>query len=706
MAILNKIRQRSLFLILIIALALFSFVLADVFRNGGADSSKQNRIATINGEDLDRKEFDRKVEQQLRNFGASGTTTRAVNAVWDQEVNRMVLEGQYEELGIRIGKERLADLLKNALQDDARFQDADGFFSEAKMQEFIATLKDSKNPNDFQGWIAFEESLANTEKQEVYYNLVRAGLGATLKDGEVAYRLDGNSVDIQYVQVPYASIPDEDIAVTESEIQNYINAHKEEFQTEATRNIRFVKFEEKATLDDENILKESMMSYLNDELVSYNRSTQINDTLPGFKVATDLKEFLSENSDLPYVDRFVFKKDLAGIVRDTVSKLEEGAIYGPYKDGRYMKLDRIVETRQMPDSVQSRHILLSYQGALRSPETRTEEEAKRLADSILTVVKRDKSAFDKLASEFSSDSSNKESGGDLGFQNPNLFAAEFRDYIVDNPKGSMDVVKTDFGYHVIEVVEQRNFQKALKIASLAKEIVPSDKTISDVYTQTQKFEIAVGDGDFEAIAKENGYTVRPVNNIGRMDENLPGQGPQRAIVQWAFEEDAKKGDVKRFQVNDGYIVAQLTRKVEKGVQRAEDVSASVIPKVRIEKKAAQIKSKITGTTLDAIAQNQGQTVRTSGALNMTSPNIAGAGDEPKVVGVAFGLKEGAISEPIEGVKGVYVIKVTKKTEAPALENYGSYAAQQTQKARAGVTTKVIQALKEAADIEDNRGTFY
>jgi len=693
-------------LILIIALALFSFVLADVFRNGGADSSKQSRIAIINGEDLDRKEFDRKVEQQLRNFGASGTTTRAVNAVWDQEVNRMVLEGQYEELGIRIGEERLADLVKNALQDDARFQDADGFFSEAKMQEFIATLKDSKNPNDFQGWIAFEESLANTEKQEVYYNLVKAGLGATLKDGEVAYRLDGNSVDIQYVQVPYASIPDEDIAVTESEIQDYINAHKEEFQTEATRNIRFVKFEEKATLEDENILKESMMSYLSDELVSYNRSTQINDTLPGFKVATDLKEFLSENSDIPYADRFVFKKDLAGIVRDTLSKLEEGAIYGPYKDGRYMKLDRIVATRQMPDSVQSRHILVSYQGALRSPETRTEEEAKKLADSILTVVKRDKSAFDTLASEFSSDSSNKESGGDLGFQNPNLFAAEFRDYIANNPKGSMDVVKTDFGYHVIEVVEQRNFQKALKIASLAKEIVPSDKTISDVYTQTQKFEIAVGDGDFEAIAKENGYTVRPVNNIGRMDENLPGQGPQRAIVQWAFEEDAKKGDVKRFQVNDGYIVAQLTRKVEKGVQRAEDVSASVIPKVRTEKKAAQIISKITGTTLDAIAQNQGQTVRTSGALNMTSPNIAGAGDEPKVVGVAFGLKEGAISEPIEGVKGVYVIKVTKKTEAPALENYGSYAAQQTQKARAGVTTKVIQALKEAADIEDNRGTFY
>ncbi|MFT5891072.1 MAG: peptidyl-prolyl cis-trans isomerase D [Dokdonia sp.] len=706
MAILNKIRSKSIYLILIIALALFAFIFSGIIDQGGFDSSKQNTVATINGEDLDRKEFDRKVEQQVRRFGSTGTTTRAVNAVWDQEVNRMVLESQYEELGIRIGKDRLADLLKTALQNDQRFQDADGFYSEAKTQEYIATLKDTGNSAGYESWIVFEESLADTEKQNIYYNLVKAGLGATLKDGEVAYRLDGNSVDIQFVQVPYASIPDEDIAVSETEIKNYINTHKDEFLTDATRNIRFVKFEEKATLEDENILKESMKTYLSDELVSYNRSTQINDTLPGFKVATDLKEFLSENSDLPYADRFAFKKDLAGVVRDTISKLDEGGIYGPYKDGRYMKLDRIVETRQMPDSVQSRHILLSYQGALRSSATRTEDEAKNLADSILGVVKRDKGSFDKLAAEFSSDSSNKDAGGDLGFQNPNLFAAEFRDYIVDNSKGSMDVVKTDFGYHIIEVTEQKNFQKAFKIASIAKEIVPSDKTISDVYTQTQKFEIAAGNGEFEAIAKESGYAVRPVNNIGKMDENLPGEGAQRTIVQWTFEEDINNGDIKRFQVNDGYIVAQITRKVEEGVQRAEDVSARVIPTIRKQKKAAQITGKITGSDLDAIAQSQNQTVKTSGALNMNSPNIAGAGDEPKVVGVAFGLKEGDVSEPIEGERGVYVIKVTKKTEAPALENYGTYASQQAQKARLAVTTKVIAALKEAADIEDNRGTFY
>ncbi len=705
MAILNKIRQRSLFLILIIALALFSFVLADVFKNGGADSSKQNTVATINGEDIDREDFARKVEQQVSRLGSTGTTTRAVNSVWDQELNRMVLEGQYEELGIQVGADRISDLVKESLGNDARFLDSDGNFSEGKMQEFIATLKESANPRDYQQWITFEESLANTERQNVYYNLIKAGLGATLKDGEVAYKLDGNSVDIQFVQVPYTSIPDEDIEVSKSEIESYINAHKDDYQTDANRSIRFVKFDEKPSLDDESALKESMKMFLNDQMISYNRSTQINDTLQGFKTTTDLEGFLSEHSDLPYTNRFVFKNGLADIVRDTLIQLEEGALYGPYKDGRYMKMDRVVETRQLPDSVKSRHILLAYQGG-RSQATRTKEEAKELADSILTAIKGNKSKFGDLVKDFSDDPGSKDKGGEYDFSPYGQFVPEFNNFLFEGKNGDLDVVETQFGYHIIEVLDQKNFQKALKIASIAKEVLPSDETISEVYTNTQKFEIAAGEGDFEAIAKEGNYTVRPVNNIGEMDETLPGQGSQRAIVQWSFEEDSKVGDIKRFQVNDGYIVAQITRKIKKGLLRSEDASARVIPIIRNEKKAVKIKESIIGETLDAIAKRQNQSVKTSGALNMTSPNIAGVGDEPKVVGAAFGLEEGEISGPIEGTRGVYVVKVTKKTEAPVLDNYATYTAQQTQKARAGVNTKVIDALKAAADIEDNRSTFY
>ena len=713
MAILNKIRSKSIFLIIIIALALFAFIFSSILDSGGFNADKQNRVASINGVSIDREAFASKVEEQTRRLGANASTTRAVNTVWEQEINRVVLEEQYEELGIEVGRDRTQELLKQALQNDTRFQDGDGFFSEGKMQEFIATLKDSQNPNDYQSWLTFEESLRNQEKQSIYYNLVKAGVGSTLKDGEIAYRLDNNNVDIQFLQVPYTSIPDEEATVSKEEIQKYVNEHKEEYKTDETRSIRFVKFSEEASLEDENALK-AELSKLRNEYTSRNGATGVTETLAGFDKTNRVEDFLLDNSDIPYVNRWFFKKNLPATIADTLFAIGKGGVYGPYKDNNYMNLSRVMDVRKMPDSVKSRHILVDFKGAVTNTQrgpvpssaTRSKEDAKKLADSLLAVIKRNKGQFEALAKEFSSDKNNSENGGDLDYQNPNLFAEGYRDFIVDNKTGSVGVAETNFGYHVIEITDQKNLQDVIKIATIVKEIAPSDKTISSIYNTTQKFELAAAAGDFQEVATENGYTVRPVQRIRAMDENLPGEGAQRSIVQWAFEEEVSVGDIKRFPVNNGYIVAQVTRRTPKGTERVEDVSTQVTPILRNMKKAAIIKGKLSGATLAEMAQSQSQTVKTASAISMNATTIAGAGNEPKVVGAAFGLKEGAISDPIEGSRGVYVIQVTKITEAPALENYASFATQEAQKARVAVSSKVLNALKEAAEIEDNRATFY
>ena len=705
MAILNKIRQRSIFLIVIIAMALFAFVLADVFRNGGLDASKQSTVATINGVDINREEFQNKVEQQSQRLGASGSNIRAVNAAWDQEVNRIVLEEQYEALGISVSTDRLNELLKNALQNNATFQDADGFFSLPKMQEYIATIKSSGDPTLYNQWVTFERTLENQEKQDIYYNLVKAGVSATLKDGEVAYKLDGNTIDIQFVQIPYASIPNEDIEITKEEIAAYVREHSDEFETEATRSIRFVKFEEKPTLEDENAIKATV-----EELLTIQKAKN-GPQDPGLKLipVEQIEDFIAEHSDLPYQNYLAYKSQLPKSEKDSIYTLNVGDVYGPYKDGDFMKIDRVVETAQQPDSVRSRHILIAYQGAQRATGTLPKEEAKALADSLFAVVKRNKSKFEALAAEFSSDASNKDKGGELDFVTPQTrlrFAPEFADFIYENDKGSLDLVETSFGYHIIEVLEQKNLQKVMKLATVAKEIIPSNKTLGEVYNTTQKFQIAAKTGEFDKVAEESGYTVNPVNTIKPLDETIPFVGSQRSIVQWAFDEETKDNDIKRFQVNDGYVVAQLTKRTKKGLQDATTASTTVTPILRNQKKAAQIKAIIKGSELSAIASDNGQQVQTAGALNMATPTIAGAGTEPKVVGAAFALKEGETSGPIEGKNGVYVVKVTKASEAPALDNYAAFSGQETQKARAGVSAKVIEALKKAADIEDNRATFY
>lgn len=713
MAILNKIRSKSIFLIIIIALALFAFIFSSILDSGGFNADKQNRVASVNGVNIDREDFAAKVEAQTRRLGANASTTQAVNAVWNQEVNRIVLEEQYEKLGVKVGKDRLQELLKQALQSDTRFQDADGFFSEAKMQEFIATLKNSQNPNDYRSWLVYEENLINEEKQNIYNNLVKAGVGATLKDGEVAYKLDGNNVDIQFVQVPYTSIPDEEVTVSKDEIQKYVNEHKEEYKTDETRTIRFVKFNEEASLEDENALK-AEMSTLRNAYTSRNGATGVTETLAGLNKTENIEDFLLENSEVPYVDRWFFKRDLPKTNADTLFAMEKGGVYGPYKDGSYMNLSRVMDVAQKFDSIQSKHILIDFAGAVTntqrgqipSTQTRTKEVAEQLADSILDVIRRDANKFEELAKSFSSDKGSAVKGGDLGYTRETDLTPAYGDFIASNSVGAVGKVETPFGFHLIQVEDKKGTKKAIKVATVVKEILPSDKTISAIYNKTQKFELAAADADFAEVAQENGYAVRPVQKMRAMDETLPGEGAQRSVIQWAFEEDTRVGDIKRFTANNGYIVAQVTRKTAKGTQRVEDVSSQVTPILRNQKKAEIIKGKLSGNTLQEIAQSQSQTVKTAGAVAMSAPTIAGAGREPKVVGAAFGLKEGEVSDPIAGEKGVYVVQVTKVTEVPALDNYAALANQEAQKARVAVSSKVLEALKEAAEIEDNRSKFY
>ncbi|MFD2563034.1 peptidylprolyl isomerase [Aquimarina rubra] len=691
MAVLNKIRQRSVFLIVIIALALFSFVLADLIRNGGAISQKAaNTIATINGKEIDRTDFARKVEAASRNFGSNGSNLQTVNFVWNQEVRQIVFDGQFEELGIRAGADEVNQLLEEGLANNPTFQNEAGVFDKAKMQEYVASIK--SNPVAYQQWQDYKISLGKGALEQTYLNMIKAGVGATLKEGELAYKMENDVVDIKYVQLPFSGIQDTEVSVSDAEIQSYIDKHPDLYQAEASRNMRFVFFKEEPSQEDE------------DQLIA-----EVAKDVEGLKTAENIEEFinLDKGSALKYDDRFVFKKDLPATVADTLYNVPVGEVFGPYKDGKYIKISKVIAQKQQHDSLKASHILISWKGLGTAGTTeRTKEEAKTLADSLLNVVKADKSKFVTLAKDFSADTSNKDKGGDLGYFGPGRMVPAFNDYIVNNNVGDMGVVETAFGYHIITIEDKKNEQKAVKVGTIAREIEASEKTINSIFTETTKFQIATKDADFAEKAKESEFVVRPVNKISELAENIPGLGSQRSIVQWAFKEETKVGDVKRFDVTDGYAVVQLTAKASKGLQKVEDASTSVKPILIKEKKAEMLKKKISGSTLEDIAKNQSQTVKTATALNMKTPTISGAGTEPKVVGAAFALEAGEISEPIVGNNGVYVVEVTKKTPASGLDTYMSYSAQESKSQANAVNTRVFNALKEAAEIEDKRANFY
>ena len=708
MAILNSIRKRGVFLIIIIALALFSFILADVIRNGGFSSEKSlTTVATINGESLTRDIFMKQVEITQRNLGENGTTAQAINLVWDRELRNVLQQQQYDALGLAAQKEQLEESLRVGLASNPTFQDTDGIYSTQKVQEYIATVK-ATNPTAYQQWLDYENNLKSGALQTTYYNMIKAGMKSTLTEGEQEYRYQNDKINMQYVYVPYTSIPDADVSVTDSEIEAYIRKNAADYEQTPQVDVQFVSFSEAPSDTDIADAETAITSLLKDREV-YNSNIKATEVLKGLENTQDYQNFINDNSDVPFQDRYFFKSDIPQAIAEDLFATPLNGIYGPYTLGDNNNISKVIGITQMPDSVQSRHILIRYQGSFRASDaiTRSKEDAKSMADSIARVLKRNKKKFEAIAKTLSDDKSNSDKGGDLGYVGPGKMTKDFNDFIFDNKTGTLGVVETEFGFHVVEVQEQKNKQKAMKFATISKVIEASEKTLNEVFANASRFELAAQKGDFSQIAKEQELAVKPVNKIGALDATIPGVGNNRSIVNWAFGEDASVGDVKRFNILDGYVVVQLTRRSPKGLMSIAEASALVMPKLRNALKAKQIIAGISsGDDLDAVASSQGVSVQNATAITLAAPTIPGAGVEPEVVGAAFAKAAGETTRLIAGEKGVFKVRVTAVNNAPALENYASFAKQLNSAAIPAVNTKVYQALKNAAEIEDNRANFF
>lgn len=707
MAILEKIRKRTTVLILIIGMALFAFVISGIFTgNGGMGLGKVgSSVGEINGEPISVDQFRLEMEAAEGRFGAQTTSTQIVNSVWDQLVRSTLLQQQFDQLGIDIGQDQIMELIRTNpnFTQNPQFQDENGMFDEDAFRNFITELRINQ-PDQYQLWLQSEQALINAAKEQTYFDLIRAGIGATLKEGEEDYHMANDKVDIRYVRVSYTSIPDSTVAVSKSDIEAYMKAHEEEYQQEAGRDIRYVYFEEKASEADETAIRESLSALLQDRQ-EYRDNLDSTITIQGFATTTDMAAFLDLNSDSKFDTLFKARKDFPSVVADSLMALEAGEVYGPYRDGQFFKVSRMM-ARKPNGSVKASHILVAYQGAMRANPavTRTQEEAEARARELLTEARRDAAQFAQLARD-NSDGPSAPNGGDLGYFQEGVMTAKFNDFAFQNPTGTIGLVETEFGYHIVKVDDKEDI---VQVATMSRLIEPSEETINATFTEATTYEMAVSQSPetYVAQAEEKGYTVRPVNRLKAMDENLPGLGAQRRVVQWAFSPETEIGDVRRFDTPEGYAVVQLTATYRKGLMSVEDASVQILPKLRRERKAAQIIAANQGKSLEEMGSANNITINSASALNAKTPTIAGAGREPLVVGTAVSMAEGEVSELIEGETGIFKIQVTAKQAAPGLDNYAPYANTLTRSLTPRVGTGVFEALKAQAEIEDERATFY
>jgi peptidyl-prolyl cis-trans isomerase D len=693
MAVLSKIRERSMFLIIIIGLALFAFVLDPSTLGDFFNSNKINEVGQINGESITRQEFIQELESYKQQVGNSVPEMQAVNTVWENILRKKIYQNQLNEAGITIGESDVWNELIAIpfVQNNPEYQNEAGLFDEQKFKQFLADTKEN-NKELWAQWSSYMGQIRDNLSTTTYNNLITAGLGASLKEGESEYLYENTKLNAEFVYLPYTSISDSLVKIKKSEVESYIKKHEDDYKVDASRDINYVTFEILPTVEDENVLKAEVFSLIED-----------------FKLATNDNLFLSENESDSNLDAsFLYKNQVSQEVADSIFLGSKGKVVGPYTENEFLKVSKITEISRIPDSVKASHILIPFIGAQRvAPEvTRTEESAKKLADSILQVVKGKSDKFAILAKEFSSDKSNSDKGGDLDWFTYTRMTREFRDYTFTGKKGDLGVVKTAFGFHVIKIDDQKNIQNVVKLATFSRKIIPSEATENSIFRNAEEFSLAVSkDNKFMDVANKKKFTVKPAIGIKALDENVPGLGNQRQIVTWAFNKYTKVGDFKRFDLEGLHVVVYLTASQEKGLMSADKAINSVRPILVNEKKAEILAKKLQGSNLQSIAKSNNTNVKAAEGVTLKSPTLSGVGVEPKIVGAMYNAQQNKIYNSIVGDRGVYAFKMTKKEIPVALPNY-EINRKRISDTRKNSTYKMYEAIKKALDIEDNRANVY
>lgn len=685
MAVLSKIRQRSFFLIIIIALALFSFVLADVIQSG-TFSAGANDVGSVNGTDIEAQQFMQNVAN-IEKQGQGTSSTQALNSAWEQEVRRIILTEEFDKLGLKIGNEQLINVIKQnpSLSQNPQFLNAAGQFDENKFKESLKGIKNAPDQTQWLQWKEFEKNIERYAVEQMYNTMIKSGVYTTKAEGKFQYKLENDKVDFDYVMVAFSTINDDQVKVTDAEIIDFMKKSPKKYKSDNTTSVDFVLVENKPSKEDEQAML-----------------TSIGDVKVKFDSVANVGEFVNANSDIKFDSTYVAKKDLPIDHQEALFNLPVGGVYGPYVFNGHQCISRMI-ARKGNASAKASHILLAYKGAPQSAATRTKEEAQALANNLLAQAKANPGNFAMLAMTNSDDPGSKNNGGVYDNITPGQMVPKFNDFVFNNTVGTIGVVETDYGFHVIQVLEKYN---AVLMGTVAQKIQPSEATIDAIYTKASQLEADANENsDFAALAKKLGLEVIPATNLKGFDEYVQGVGSQREIVRWSFNKDTEIGDVRRFEVPQGFVIAKLKDKNTSGLLPIDIAKQTVEPILKNQKKAELIKKKMSGTSLEAVAQKSGASVQPAIGVSMKSPVLPNIGNEPKVVGKAFGLAAGKTSEIIEGNSGMFMVRAKAVTKAPEVPSYATYITQDRTQNQSYATSKAYTALKDKAEIKDNRANF-
>jgi peptidyl-prolyl cis-trans isomerase D len=707
MAIIGEIRKRYWLLVAIIGVALLLFVLSDFQRK---QTKQSNTIGTIAGEKIAITEFNKRVDEnteiQKANSQKENLTAEENYQVrqqtWQQVVNEIVMNKQYDLLGISVSIEELDDLIrgKNPHQYIVQsFTDPKtGQFDQKAVNQFLQNLDNPEMvaPEMKQRYLLMEKAIKADRQSTKYNTLITKGFYVPTAFAKRNFTETNAMAKVRIAGVRYQTVPDSLMQVTDADYEKYYNEYKYKYkQDNPVRDIEYVLFEPKMSDEDVVLLKQNIQKAYDE-----------------FLVTTDVAGFVNSTSDNRYDSSWRKRGSFSPVIDSMLFNAPVGQVFEPTEDNGMYRIFKVVDRQSKPDSLRASHILISYAGTPVQTATRTREAAEKTADSILNVVKKSPALFESLAASVSDDEVARKKSGDLGWFADGAMVPEFNEAVLKGSIGDITKVETQFGYHIIKVAGKKDPSTKIKVASVDFLMEPGTKTIEALYNEASSFAAANNTFEkFEKAVKDKGLNLRTADRLSQNDNTVPGLKMGREIVRWSFNEETEKGDVSNvFDIEGTYVVAALKNKVEKGYVPLEVLKDPIKPLVIREKKAEFLMKKVNNQfaklkDVNALIQEFPNIRIDTVDVSFASANIPNYGHEAKLTGQIFAAKKGQLAGPVQGEQGVYVFILDEMTEAPATTDFTNQKKQMEMyfQGRAGMLSNILQ---EKADVKDNRLLFY
>lgn len=704
MAILGEIRKRSWLLVGVIALALFAF-LVNPDTIDKVFGKNPNILGKVNGEEITRDEFNDQLfilQQQAQQQGqpAKGLEEQA----WQLLVQSKLIKQQFEKMGLKLTD----DVFWSQLQYDPIFAQNQQYFDEKgnfKLQEIKSEIEKAQtsNPENYGFWLKNRKAIEYRMMARMLFGNVTAGITTSKKEAELMMKFRDEMANIDFVKVDYLEFSKKNnVKVTTQDLADYIKQHPTRFKATASRNIAYAYFPATPSAQDD-------AATLNEINKLYLKGTDASNGAENFQNTKNDSMFVELNSDVPFIPQYVSLNQIPQELKGKIATAAIGQTFGPYKEQNLYVVSKLLD-KKASDSTLSKHILIAYKGAERSTATRTKEAAKKIADSLLAVIKADPAKFAQ-GLKLSDEPNAVERNGSVGWTTPSSpFAPGYLKFLADNAKGTTGLAETSFGYHIINVEDKKSGSMAYKIAHLAKNIKASDKTENKVLTQATRF-IQQTEGksfnQFKNLAEKNKYIFNNAKAVGRFQGTLPGLNTDKDadVITWAFDKKREIGDTDIFTVEGSgdRIVAYLVGKQDEGLADPETVRDQIEPIVKNKLLAKKIVEKINAgkyTSLDQAAKALG-TSKASATVNLFNPGVNGA-MEPKVAGAAFGVAANKLSQPIEGMTGVYLLVKKSVTTNKLPGDIKQIIQAITQQNSQQFTGALLKSLQDNATIKDYR----